>query len=203
MKLRPMNVRRRARQGKGLLPPNPNQWNNEHNGLDLRERLGLKLDESLSHEAAFHLLSDVTVIPHGQLPLAQIFVDRFRKSGSKTWSGMAVPLPTGGTMVIFNDSHPPTRIRATLMEEFFHLHLGHPVSRVRVYTDDGAHRDYRRGVEVEAYGSGAAALLPYRSLDELLKQGDSLESIATIFNVSKDLVLFRAKVTKLYRLVRR
>src|SRR5437773_12068232 len=129
----PNYARRRARGGKGLLPPNPKQWENEHNALDLREAIALGLDIPLGHPAAFALLPDVTVVGHGQIPMAQIHIDHFRNSGSGAWSGMGIPLPGGGALVVFNDSHPMNRIRATLMEEFFHLWLGHPATTVRVY----------------------------------------------------------------------
>jgi hypothetical protein len=76
---------------------------------------------------------------------------------------MAIDLKGEGVLVIYNDSHPHCRVRATLMEEFFHLWLGHPPSVLRFYRDDLA-RSYNKAVESQAYGSGAAALLPYRSL---------------------------------------
>ncbi len=200
---RPNYARRKARGGKRLLPPNPGQWEIEHNGLDLRDDLGLGLDVRLPTEAAFKLLSDVLVVPHGELPAAQVYLDHFRDGGRSAWSGMGIPLPEGGTMVLFNDSHPPARIRSTLMEEFFHLRLGHPATSIRFYGGDEAHRTHDPAVEGEAYGSGAAALVPYRALRTMLKARQPVGRIARLFEVSADLVIFRAKVTKLYGLFRR
>jgi uncharacterized protein DUF955 len=193
---------RKARGGKGLLPPNPKQWENEHNGLDVREALGLGLDTALSHDGAFGLLPGVKVMGHGDLPMAQVFIEHFRNGGSRAWSGMGIPLPGGGAWVIFNDSHPINRVRATLMEEFFHLWLGHPATSVRVYRDT-ATRSYDRRVESEAYGSGAAALVPYSPLRDRLRAGEPVGRIAARFGVSQDLVMFRVKVTKLYGSLRR
>jgi hypothetical protein len=200
---RPNYAQRRARGGKGLLPPNPGQWEIEHNGLDLRDDLGLGLDVPLPTDAAFNLLTDVLVIPHGELPAAQTYLDHFRDGGRRAWSGMGIPLPEGGTLVVFNDSHAPARIRATLMEEFFHLRLGHAATSVRVYVGDGAHRSHDSAVEGEAYGSGAAALVPYKTLRKMLRAGQSVGRIARLFQVSADLVIYRAKVTKLYGWLRR
>lgn len=194
-------ARRKARGGKGLIPPNPKQWDNEHNGLDLREKLGLDLDAPLRHAAAFALFPNVTVLPHGAIPMAQMHIDHFRDGGSSAWSGVAIPLPDGGVFVVFNDSHPMTRVRATLMEEFFHLWLGHPATKVRVYQDRGA-RTYNAGVESEAYGSGAAALVPYRTLKQRILAGEPTRRISSFLEVSEDLVVFRAKVTKLYDKIR-
>lgn len=190
-------ARRRARGGKGLIPPNPKQWENEHNGLDLRDDLHLPYGARLDHLRAFDLLPNVTVVPHGHIPMAQEQIDHFRGPGSAAWSGVGIPLPDGGALVVFNDSHPPSRIRATLMEEFFHLRLGHPATAVRVY-QDGQSRTHDPDVESEAYGSGAAALVPYLALRERLTRGEPPRSIAAHFEVSRDLVMFRIKVTRLY-----
>src|SRR6266851_5151954 len=115
------NVSRKARNGRGLLPPNPNQWLLEHNGLDLREALGMPLDVFLPHQLAFDLVPNARVLPHGDLPLAQTYIDHFRRNGSASWSGMGIPMPDGQVWVLYNDSHTQARIRATPMEEFFHL----------------------------------------------------------------------------------
>lgn len=190
--------KRRSRTGKGLLPPNPRQWRNEHNGLNLREELGLPLATPLYHQSAFALLSRTTVLPHGTLPMPAEFVELFRTTASASWSGLGLTLPDGSTWVVYNDSHAMNRIRATLMEEFFHLRLGHPTTRLRVYADDGANRTHNSLVESEAYGSGAAALVPYQPLRTMITAGKTAIGIARFFEVSRDLVYFRAKVTRTY-----
>ena len=189
-----------ARRGKGLLPGNPKQWENEHNGLDVRENLGLSLEKRFPVRAAFaQLIAEATVRPHGEVPCARIFIDRFRTNRRSTWSAMAVPLPDGEVQVIFNDSHSTTRIRATLMEEFFHLWLGHPPSTIRYYSDDRSMRSFKTLIESEAYGSGAAALIPFKPLRRMVQDGLSSREIASEFDVSPELVEFRAKLTKQYK----
>jgi hypothetical protein len=194
--------RRRSRTGKGLLPPNPKQWDNEHNGLDLRDDLGIN-DEALDHLAAFTLLEMTKIIPHGEIPAADEFLSHFRTtSGQRAWSGLAIQLQDGTELVVYNDSHPLTRIRATLMEEFFHLRLGHARTRVRVIGDGLRGRSHDSLVESQAYGSGAAALVPYAGLKRMLRGGRSPAAIAGHFKVSRDLVVFRIKVTKLFKFLR-
>jgi len=197
MTLRLNIARRKARNGRGLLPPNPKQWDFEHNGLDLRAELRLPVDAPLDHNLAFTLLPAVTVLPHGQLPLAQVFIDHFRGKGSASWSGMAISFNDAGVVILYNDSHPTTRMRTTLMEEFFHLWLGHPPSILRVYRDD-AGRSHDPDIENEAYGSGAAALVPYKALRLHVENGHSVRQIADFFEISPDLVVYRSKVTRLY-----
>jgi len=190
--------RRRLRVGHGLLPPNPKQWDNEHNGLDLREDLTLTLDVELPHMQAFALVPHVTVLPHGAIPVAAKFAEYLRIEGRSNWSGFSLRIDDENELVLFNDAHPVTRVRATLMEEFFHLRLGHQRSVVRVLST-GAARSYDALIEHAAFGSGAAALLPYSALKRLLDEGQSIRTIANRFSVSDELVQYRLKVTRLYR----
>jgi hypothetical protein len=44
--------RRIRRRGKGFLPPNNKQWDNEHNALDLREELNLSLNVPLHRQGS-------------------------------------------------------------------------------------------------------------------------------------------------------
>lgn len=190
---------RRSRAGTGVLPPNPTQWECENHALDLRRDLGMTVSARLVIDDAFALLSSATVIPHGDVVLADILSNHFRAGAAiGRWSGLALRLDDGSDLIIYNDSHPETRVRATLMEEFFHLRLHHPRSRIRLL-DDGSHaRTVDDEVERIAYASGAAALVPFCQLKEMVAAGTSMREIARVFGVSSDLVAFRMKVTKLY-----
>ena len=106
------------------------------------------------------------------------------------------------TLVIYNDSHPPRRVRATLMEEFFHIWLEHKPTRLRLMSNGQGKREFHKEIEEEAYGSGAAALVPYQSLRSMLKDGMSVDEIADHFLVSSQLVDFRIRVAKLTNLLR-
>lgn len=192
-------ARRKARGGRGLIPPNPRQWENEHNGLDLRDELGLDVVDVLSHEDAYQLLDRVTLLPHGHVPADAAYLNHFRNAGSAAWSGMSVPLPNGHEIVVFNDSHSIRRIRATLMEEFFHIKLDHPRSQIRIHSNGKPSRTFHEMIEREAYGSGAAALVPYAGLRKLTVGGETASTIAQHYRVSRELVVFRAKVTRFYK----
>ena len=122
---------------------------------------------------------------------------------SEAWSGGACTLPNGMKLVILNPNHGPARTKATLMEEICHVFLGHEPNRLSVVTKDERgkvmNRDYRKADEEEAYGVGAAALLPYASLKRLLLQGKTVREIAGHFRVSRELVEYRMKVAHLWR----
>ena len=122
---------------------------------------------------------------------------------SEAWSGGACSLPNGSKLVILNPNHGPARTKATLMEEICHVFLAHQPNRLSVVTSDERgkvmNRDYRKADEEEAYGVGAAALVPYAALKRLLLAGKSSREIGLHFRVSRELVEYRMKVTHLWR----
>ena len=83
------------------------------------------------------------------------------------------------------------------------MFLGHQPSRLSIITRDDRgkvmNRDYRKADEEEAYGVGAAALVPYAALKKRLLQGKTSQQIALHFRVSTDLVEYRMKVTHLWK----
>lgn len=124
------------------------------------------------------------------------------------WSGGAAsrPLPDGRRIVILNPTHGPMRSNATLMEEISHVFLGHQPSRLKVAAKDHLgrpiSRDYRKTDEEAAYATGAAALVPYAALRKLVLMGQSSHEIGKHFRVSRELVEYRLKVTRLWRIYR-
>ena len=88
------------------------------------------------------------------------------------------------------------------MEEFFHIWLDHKPTRLRMFSNGESRRDFDRAKESEAYGSGAAALVPYKPLRAMLEGGHSVRAIADHYFVSEQLIEFRIRVSKLWRLRR-
>lgn len=126
-------------------------------------------------------------------------------SASEAWSGGACSrsLPDGRKIVILNPNHGRLRTNATLMEEISHVFLGHQPNRLHVVAEDArgrtSSRDYRKADEEAAYGIGAAALVPYASLRRSVLKGQTSSQIARHFRVSRELVEYRLKVTRLWR----
>ena len=125
-------------------------------------------------------------------------------SASEEWSGGAcsVPLPDGRRIVILNPNHGPMRTHATLMEEISHVFLGHQPTKLKVVREDLSgktiSRDYRKVDEDAAYGTGAAALVPFAALRSFVLAGKTSLQIARHFLVSRELVEYRMKVTRLW-----
>jgi hypothetical protein len=126
-------------------------------------------------------------------------------SASEQWSGGACskPLPDGRRLVVLNPNHGPARTNATLMEEICHVFLGHKPNRLAVIADEGhgqtLARDYRKLDEEAAYAIGAAALVPFSALRRAVLDGKSAGALARHFLVSRDLIEYRLKVTRLWR----
>lgn len=125
-------------------------------------------------------------------------------SASEKWSGGACskPLPDGRRIVVLNPNHGPARTNATLMEEICHVFLGHKPNRLALISDSGDQtlaRDYWKQDEEAAYAIGAAALVPFASLRRAVLEGKSTADVARHFRVSRDLIEYRLKVTRLWR----
>lgn len=142
--------------------------------------------EGLSEQTSRHLLGDA----------------------SGAWSGGAAsrPLPDGQRIVILNPTHGAMRSNATLMEEISHVFLGHQPNRLKIDVRDHRgrpiSRDYRKVDEEAAYATGAAALVPYTGLRKFVLAGQTSFDIARHFRVSRELVEYRIKVTRLWRTYR-
>jgi Zn-dependent peptidase ImmA (M78 family) len=80
------------------------------------------------------------------------------------------------------------------MEEICHVLLGHHLTTIS-HVEGQTFRDYNRDQETDAYGLGAATLVPKGELLSRVKRGESAELIARHFGVSDELVQYRIKVT--------
>ena len=186
----------------GDLPPGEKWRNFELKALGLRDFARVRIDQPLN---PFDLarFANLIVIRFDEVAgLSEKAREHLLGSASESWSGGACTLPNGMKLVILNPTHGRSRTNATLMEEICHVFLGHQPNRLSVVTKDSRGkvmaRDYRKADEEEAYGVGAASLVPYASLRSLLRRGKNSREIASHFRVSRELVEYRMKVTKLW-----
>ena len=124
--------------------------------------------------------------------------------GANAWSGgtCSRPLPNGWRLVILNPRHGVQRNNATLMEEVCHVFLGHKANRLAIVVENKqgktVARDYNEADEEAAYAVGAAALVPYAGLHRFVRRGKTSKEIAQHFNVSRELIEYRMKVSRLW-----
>jgi hypothetical protein len=118
------------------------------------------------------------------------------------WSGgvFAHPLPDGTLVCILNSTHGARRTKITLMEEVAHVYLKHRPTGLTRSADGLRMRDYDKAQEEDAYGVGAAALLPWTTFFRALNAGTTISQLADDYDVSEQLVKYRIQITGAYRL---
>ena len=190
------------------LPPTQKGRHHEIRALGLREFAGLRRDDEPLDPFQLARFAKLFVASFDQIePLLSEETRRHLiGEGKESWSGGAAShaLPDGTKLIILNPTHPRTRMHATLMEEICHVFLGHKPSRLAIENrnKDGKiiARDYNHAIEEEAYSTGAAALLPYTAIKRMVLEGKTAQEIARHFHVSRPLVEYRIKVSRLWDL---
>lgn len=190
------------------LPPGEKWRQFELHALGFRDFAGVRPGAPLD---PFQLakFANLLVVDFDQIKgLSEEAREHLLGTASEKWSGGAcsLPLPDGRKIVILNPNHGRMRTNATLMEEVSHVFLGHQPSRLKVVaeTESGrtVSREYRAADEEQAYATGAAALVPFSALRRFVLEGQTSQQIAKHFHVSRELVEYRLKVTRLWRTYR-
>jgi hypothetical protein len=187
------------------LPPTQKGRQYELQARGLREFAGLRSDEQRLDPFKLAQFAKLLVLPFEQVTaLSEESRSHLLGDGKNSWSGGAasMTLPDGRKLIILNPTHGRNRQNATLMEEVCHVFLGHKPTRLAIkrYDKDGKimARDYQAEIEEEAYGTGAAALVPYTALKRFVERGRTSRDIARHFYVSRALVEYRIKVSRLW-----
>jgi len=188
------------------LPPTQKGRKHEIRGLALREFAGLRFDDEPLDPFALAGYANLLVATFADIQalLSEQTIKQLLESGKDDWSGGAAShkLPDGRRLIILNPTHGRNRHNATLMEEVSHVFLGHKPSRLAISNTNkegkAIARDYHVEIEEEAYGTGAAALLPYTAIKRMVFDGKTSAQIARHFNVSRALVEYRLKISRLW-----
>ena len=88
------------------------------------------------------------------------------------------------------------------MEEVVHIYRGHTPTGLHELLPGLRVRDYDKNQEAEAYGVGAAVLLPWSQFFGDINAGKSVYQLSEAFDVTEALIEYRIKVTgatNLYR----
>ena len=139
----------------------------------------------------------LTLMELADVPITDALRSYLMNGASDHWSGgvYPIPLPDGTYLCILNPTHDIKRRRITLMEEITHVFMRHAPTGVRHLTGGLAVRDYDKAQEQEAYGIGAAALLPWAAFFKELNSGTPIDTIASKYGVSTALVSYRISIT--------
>ncbi|MDZ7896284.1 MAG: XRE family transcriptional regulator [Sphingobium sp.] len=125
---------------------------------------------------------------------------RLRDEACGEWSAMSVPLDASHEkwVVLLNDCHTMERQRVTLLEEYWHILMGHKLTKVaRIAQAYG--RTYDKAEEHDAYYLASATLLPKSAVQAAVAEGKSSAVIAKHFGTSPELVEYRIKRLGLWR----
>jgi hypothetical protein len=187
------------------LPPTQKGRHHEVRALALREFAGLKFDDEPLNPFALAAYAKLFVATFEDIQgLSEDTRNHLLEGGKDLWSGGAASakLPDGRRLIILNPTHGRNRHNATLMEEICHVFLGHKPSRLAINNTNkegkAIARDYHADIEEEAYGTGAAALLPYTAIRRMILEGKTVAEIARHFSVSRALVEYRLKISRLW-----
>lgn len=188
------------------IPPTQKGRHHEIRGQGLREFAGLRSDDQRLDPFELARYAGLLVVSFEQIEklLSQETIEELLARSKDKWSGGAASrvLPNGKKLIILNPTHSPLRHSATLMEEVCHVFLGHKPSRLAISKRDRhgniVARDYNADIEEEAYATGAAALVPYRGLKKMVEQGKTAAQIARHYGVSRALVEYRIKISRLW-----
>ncbi len=197
-------LRYNRRVDENILPPTFKGRQYELRALGLRDFAGVRDDEALD-PFALAQFAKLMVVDFEQIQgLSKETREHLLGTGSNAWSGgtCSRPLPNGWRLVILNPRHGAQRNNATLMEEVCHVFLGHKANRLSIVAENKqgktVARDYNEEDEEAAYAVGAAALVPYAALRRFVLKGRTSTEIARHFNVSRELVEYRMKVSRLW-----
>lgn len=103
--------------------------------------------------------------------------------------------------IVFNDAHPPPLVRVNVMEEIFHVLLGHRPDVLTLVPRDGRYRTHNGANEAEALGCAMASLVPFAGLQAMLASQWHIARIAEHFAVPIDVVHDRIAATNLGELM--
>ncbi len=188
------------------IPPTQKGRHYELRAIGLRQFAGLRRDDERLDPFALARYAKLLVAQFDEVEpfLSDEAKAHLTGTGKDKWSGGAASqtLPDGRKLIILNPTHGKNRQNATLMEEVCHVFFGHKPSRLAIKNVDKngetIARDYNEAIEEEAYSTGAAALVPYSALKRMVYDGRSINEIARHFNVSRALVEYRIKVSRLW-----
>jgi IrrE N-terminal-like domain len=129
--------------------------------------------------------------------LSESEIAQLSDGNSLSWSGGVYPelLPDGTRLCMLNPLQSPRRSRITLMEEICHCYFSHRPTSLVVNSQGLLVRDFDKKQEEQAYGVGAAVLLPWNLFFPRINKGTALEGLAEEFDVTTQLVEYRIKVT--------
>lgn len=171
----------------------------EQMALDLRADLGIKTNQKLNPLKIS--IDGVRVITLDDLPEINLKTKEYLLGeGCKQWSAMSVPLDEDfqDWVIVRNHEHEIARQSASIMEEFWHILLGHELTKIVKF---GSHygRSFESDEEHDAYYLASASLAPRDAVKSFVEKKGNLAEFANSLGVSPELIEYRIKRLGLWR----
>lgn len=173
----------------------------EQEAMRFRAEIGVSDFQCLPLQLAAATIPNGDVLALKHVPGVTLEMLRHaREEGFQKFGAMATRV-NGQIKIVFNCAHPPDRVCVNVMEEIWHIRLGHRPSIVSLVPVNGRHRTYDPAIENEAYGCGIATLVPIAALYAMLTQQAHIRRIAELFFVPVDVVEQRIAATDIGELM--
>ena len=121
-------------------------------------------------------------------------------SGKDKWSAMSVPLDEEKDTwaIVRNEEHQFVRQHVSILEEFWHILLGHRLTKIARVADICG-RTFEANEEHDAFYLAAATLIPENVIHETVQEKKDITQIAHSHGTSPELVEYRIKRLGLWR----
>lgn len=168
----------------------------EETASRFRADLGLGEDDPL--DSLRIEVDGIDIVPLSKTKFLDVETVRRLRGGE--WSAMSVPLDIESDRwaVLLNDSHGVERQRVTVLEEYWHILLGHKLTKISKVAEAFG-RTYDAAEEHDAYYLASASLLPKSAMIKAVTQSLTSAQIATKYGTSSELVDYRIKRLGLWR----
>ena len=127
-------------------------------------------------------------------------VEHLEGPGANTWSAMSVPLDEEKDtwVIVRNDQHKLVRQHVSMLEEFWHILLGHKLTKISRISDVYG-RTFDEKEEHDAFYLAAATLLPEDVIRKCVQEKKDINQLANHYGTSPELVEYRIKRLGLWR----
>ena len=189
-------------KGAAPLPEHPYSRIIEREAQKLRSRLGLGDLDRLDPEQLIGTFDHMVVASAGDAVRHVKNGPVLLRTTANRWWATAYKEGDGPWLILYNPRQTETRRRASIMEEVAHIVMGHEPSKIAPCPLSGVpRRTYKASHEKEAYGIGAASLVPFAGLLRLHANGLSHDDVAEHYGVSAELARFRHQITRVAKAV--
>jgi transcriptional regulator with XRE-family HTH domain len=164
-------------------------------------RNDLRLDDVKPLDPLKIVIEGIKVLTIRQIPgLDPKIIAQLEGPSSTTWSAMSVPVDEDKDkwIIVRNDQHQVVRQRVSLFEEFWHILLGHKLTKIAKIADAYG-RTFEEDEEHDAFYLAAATLLPERVIKNAVRGKKDIGQLAEVYGTSPELVEYRIKRLGLWR----